>query len=173
MKHHSQLLTEDTVHIAYRVKNRHILLSYRYQSIAFLPGIIGHQSRGISRNRMTRHHFVTHKTEGTVGRHITVNQMLNGSQVSYNNRWTACSDKHLMTIGLGLSQGKNRRRGYCVSVETHECSVYIKKEGILSIIHGAKVRFLRHRPNLFTHFLWNRSAVPISPPAQPPSSVLP
>ena len=104
----SNLLAENPVHLAMRVKHSDILFAYDNQSVVLLPCVVHHQTGRLVGNVLTPHHLVAHKAQGTIDGHIAVNQMLDSPQIGDNQRRTPGSYEHLMPIGLGLGESINR-----------------------------------------------------------------
>ena len=90
----SQCLSEDTVHVAVWIEHGYILSSHHYESIAFLPTVVDARQHVPFINGQAAHQLVTHEAEGAIGGDVAVDEMLNGSEVSDNNRRAARSDVH-------------------------------------------------------------------------------
>ena len=58
---------------------------------------------------------------------MSVDQVLDSTQVGYDNRWAPGSYKHLVPIGLGLCKSQDGRSWNLVCLETHQRTVDIKE----------------------------------------------
>ena len=70
---------------------------------------------------------LSYQNDRTILLNAAINQMLNSTEVRDDDRWTACGNKHLMTVSLCLRQSQNGRGRNLVCLKTHQCPVDIEK----------------------------------------------
>ena len=121
------MLTENLIHLSLRVEHSHILFANHYHTIVLFYGIIHYQSGLVWRNTLTGHYLIAYKTVSAISSYIPVDQVLDSTQVGYDNRWAPGSYKHLVPIGLGLCKCQDGRSGNLVCFETHQRTIDIKE----------------------------------------------
>ena len=104
----SELLTEDAVDIALGIEDCHIAFANDDEAIATGNGIVGDTAGGISRDGVTGYDFAIDETKGAIGGDVAIDEVLDGTEVGNNYRRPARSDKHTMSVGLGLRQREYR-----------------------------------------------------------------
>ena len=123
----SQHLTEDAIDVAPGINDRHVLTANDDEAVAFLLAVLHAGHHVVLGNGLTCDHLVAHIAQRAIGGDVTVDEVLNSAQIVDDQRWTACGDIHPRTVGLGLCQREDGRRGNLVRLETHQRAVNIKE----------------------------------------------
>ena len=128
-------LSEDAVDIALGVVDGHVASSHSNEAVALGPGIVDASGHVARIDRLIAHQLLAHIAQGAVSRNVAVDEMLDGSKVSDDERGAAGGDIDARAVGLGLRQGKDGRGWYLVGLETHQRSVDVEKQSV-SLYHN-------------------------------------
>lgn len=123
-------LLEDAVHITCGVKDGNVFLANNDEAISLSFRILNDGHHITLGNGLAGHKLVTDETQGSIRRDISVNEVFDGTKVRKDNRWSTCSDIHVVSVSLCLCQCKDGRRRYLMCLETNQRTIDIEEKGI-------------------------------------------
>ena len=90
----------------------------------------GHRAHVCIRDGGADDSFLADEAVGAIGRHIAVDEVLDGIQIVYNRDGASRSDEYFHSGLMGLFQCVNRRSRDGMCAEAHECPVNVKKQSL-------------------------------------------
>ena len=122
-----KLLAEDEVYLPHGVEDAYGTFANDDDSVLFLLSIADHHFGLVVGDGLPRDNGVANEAESTVGGDVAIDEMLDGTKVGDDDGRTARSDEDLMTIGLGLGQGKDGRSRNLVGLKAYQCPVDVEE----------------------------------------------